>query len=86
MSAAKLQLLAYLGTLGWAIVGAISMGIALGVALKIFTVLTPGIEEMEELKKGNMAVAIVICAVILAMGLVVAVTVIPESIMPVASN
>ena len=71
------QLLSYLVTLGYALVGAISMGVGLGVALKIFTVLTPGIDEIEELKKGNMSVAIVLGAVILSMGAVVAITVLP---------
>jgi uncharacterized membrane protein YjfL (UPF0719 family) len=73
-------LLQYLGTFGWALVGAVSMGVGLAVALKIFTVLTPGIDEMEELKKGNMSVAVVLAAVIISMGIVVAVTVMPVSL------
>lgn len=73
-------LLQYLGTFGWALVGAVSMGIGLAVALKIFTVLTPGIDEMEELKKGNMSVAVVLAAVIISMGIVVAVTVMPVNV------
>lgn len=78
----KMLLLQYLVTFGWALVGAVSMGVGLAVALKIFTVLTPGIDEIEELKKGNMGVAIVMAAVILAMGVVVAITVMPESMLP----
>ncbi|MHC4252164.1 MAG: DUF350 domain-containing protein [Planctomycetota bacterium] len=77
----KMFLLQYLGTFGWALVGAVSMGVGLAVALKIFTVLTPGIDEIEELKKGNMGVAVVMAAVIIAMGIVVAVTVMPESML-----
>jgi len=73
-------LLQYLGTFGWALVGAVSMGIGLAVALKIFTVLTPGIDEIEELKKGNMGVAVVLAAVIISMGIVVAITVMPVSV------
>jgi uncharacterized membrane protein YjfL (UPF0719 family) len=64
----------YLGTLGFALVGAIAMGVGLAVALKVFTMLTPGIDEIEELKKGNVSVAIVVAAVIVAMGAVVTVT------------
>ncbi len=64
----------------WALVGAVSMGVGLAVALKIFTVLTPGIDEIEELKKGNMGVAVVMAAVIIAMGIVVAVTVLPVNV------
>ena len=73
----RMQVVAYLITMGYALIGAISMGLGLGIALKIFTLLTPGIDEIEELKKGNVAVAIVIAAVVLAMGTVVGITVIP---------
>jgi uncharacterized membrane protein YjfL (UPF0719 family) len=76
----KFVVLQYAVTLGWAIVGAAAMGVGLGVALKIFTVLTPNIDEMEELKKGNIGVAIVLAAVILATAIVVAVTVLPEAV------
>ena len=75
----KMVILQYLVTVGWAIAGAISMGIGLGVALRVFTALTPKLNEMEELRKGNLAVAIVLAAVILAMGAVIAVTVLPEA-------
>jgi len=76
----KWVMVQYLVTIGWAIVGAIAMGVGLGVALKVFTILTPHIDEMEELKKGNIGVAIVLAAVILAMGVVVAVAIIPETV------
>ena len=75
----KMVILQYLVTIGWAIAGAISVGIGLGVALRVFTALTPNLDEMEELRKGNYAVAIVLAAVILAMGVVIAVTVLPEA-------
>ena len=71
--------LQYLVTVGWALAGALSMGIGLGVAFKVFTALTPKIDEVEELKKGNIGVAIVMAAVIIATGIVVAVAVMPES-------
>ena len=74
----KMVILQYLVTVGWAIAGAISMGIGLGAALRVFTALTPNLNEMEELRKGNLAVAIVLAAVIVAMGIVIAVTVLPE--------
>ncbi len=74
-------LLQYLGTFGWAMVGAVSMGVGLAVGFKVFTVLTPGIDEIEELKKGNMGVAVVLAAVIIAMGIVVAVTVMPVDLL-----
>lgn len=72
----------YAMTLGWAIVGAVAMALALALALRLYNVLTPGLDEMAELREGNMAVAMVMAAVVLAMGIVVAVTVIPESMAP----
>ena len=75
----KMVLLQYLVTIGWAVAGAISVGIGLGVALRVFTALTPGLDEMAELRKGNWAVAIVLAAVIIAMGVVIAVTILPEA-------
>ena len=77
---AKFIFIQYLVTLGWALVGAISMGVGLGVGLKVFTLLTPKIDEIEELKKGNVGVAIVLAAVIIASAIVVAVTVMPETV------
>jgi uncharacterized membrane protein YjfL (UPF0719 family) len=76
----RFLLVQYAVTVGWAIAGAVSMGIGLGVALKVFTLLTPKLDEMEELRKGNIAVAIVLAAVVLAMAVVVAVTVMPEAV------
>lgn len=73
----KFVLIQYLVTVGWGIAGAISMGIGLGVALKVFSKMTPGINEIEELRKGNLGVAIVLAAVIIATGVVVAVAVMP---------
>jgi len=75
----KFMMVQYLVTVGWAIAGAVSMGIGLGVALKVFTVLTPKIDEVAELKRGNIGVAIVLAAVILATAIVIAVTVLPEA-------
>ena len=72
-------MLQYLITFGWAITGAISMGVGFAIALKVFTVLTPKIDEIEELKKGNVGVAVVLGALILAVAIVIAVTVLPET-------
>jgi uncharacterized membrane protein YjfL (UPF0719 family) len=55
----------------WAIVAAICFAIIIPIALKLYNLLTPGIDEMEELKKGNVAVAIVLLGFILSMTLVV---------------
>ena len=52
------------------------MAIALGILVKIFAWLTP-INEWEEVKKGNIGVAIVVSAVIIGTALVVGLTVMP---------
>jgi len=58
----------------WCIVAALSMGLSLGIVVRIFDMLTPGLDEIDELRKGNVAVAIVLGAVILASGFVVGMT------------
>ena len=66
----------YLITFGWAITGAISMAIALSLLVKVFTWITP-IDEWEEVKRGNMGVAIIISSIILGTALVIGLTVMP---------
>lgn len=66
----------YLITFGWAITGAVSMAIALGLLVKIFSWITP-INEWEEIKKGNIGVAIIMTAVIIGTALVVGFTIMP---------
>ncbi|MFA5232153.1 MAG: DUF350 domain-containing protein [Candidatus Paceibacterota bacterium] len=66
----------YLITFGWAITGAISMAVALGVLVKIFSLITP-IDEWGEIKKGNMGVAIIIASVIIGTALVIGLIVMP---------
>lgn len=56
---------------GYGLAGSIMMAIALGILIKIWNWLTP-IDEWEELRKGNVAVAIVVAAVVLAFAIVVA--------------
>ena len=62
---------AYLVALGWAVVGAVVMAIALVLLLRVFTWLTP-MDEWAELRQGNVAVAIVVGAVVVGFALVVA--------------
>lgn len=63
----------YLITFGWALTGAISMAVSLGVGLKIYDFLTP-INEWEEIKKGNMGVSIIVASVIITFGIVIGLT------------
>ena len=55
---------------GWAIVAAISFAFAMGLAIKVFDLLSTDIDEWEEIKKGNWGVAMIFTAMILAVGIV----------------
>jgi uncharacterized membrane protein YjfL (UPF0719 family) len=55
----------------WSVVAAIIFSLVVIVAMRIFSALTPGMNEIEELKKGNVAVALVMLAFILAVSSVV---------------
>jgi uncharacterized membrane protein YjfL (UPF0719 family) len=76
-----LLLVDYLKAFGWGLVGAITMAISLWILLRVFTWLTP-VDEWEELKKGNIAIAIVMAAVIVGFAIVVGFMVFPP---PIAS-
>lgn len=60
----------FLKACGWALLSALLMGFGTGLGVKFFDIMTPGVDEMEELRKGNIAVAIVVAAVIIAIGFV----------------
>lgn len=72
----EILLTQYFITFGWALTGAISMAIALTILTKIFTYISP-VDEWEELKKGNMAVAVVLASIILGTAIVIGLTVMP---------
>ena len=65
-------LTAYLITFGWAIVGSLSMGIGILLTLKIFAFSTREVDEWALVKQGNMSIAVILAAVIISLGLVVA--------------
>ena len=65
-------LTAYLITFGWAIVGSVAMGIGIIITLKMFTLSTRGVDEWELVKQGNLSIAIILAAVIISLGIVVA--------------
>lgn len=56
--------------MAWVLVGGISLGLCIPLTFKIFDAVTPGIEEMEELKKGNTAVAMVLTGMVITLGMV----------------
>ncbi len=55
----------------WTIVAAIAFAIVIPIALFLFNKMTKGIDEMAELKNGNVAVAIVLFGFIVSMTLIV---------------
>ena len=55
----------------WVIVSAVAFSIAVPIAMRVFNRMTPGIDEMAELKNGNVAVAIVMAATVIGMVLIV---------------
>ena len=64
-------LIAYLITFGWALVGSVSMAIALVLSLTIFNFLNRGVDEWKLIREGSIPMSIVLAAVILATGIVV---------------
>jgi uncharacterized membrane protein YjfL (UPF0719 family) len=63
---------AYLFTFGWALVGSVSMGVGIIIAIKLFDLSTRKVDEWELIKQGNIAMAIILASVIVSLGLVVA--------------
>jgi len=55
----------------WSIVGAVAFALVAALAMRIFNILTPGIDEMAELKRGNIAVGIVMMGFLLTIAIVV---------------
>ena len=49
---------------------AVSFAFAMGLAIKVFDWMSKDINEWEEIKKGNLGVALIFVAMILAVGLV----------------
>lgn len=63
---------AYAITFGWALVGSVSMAIGIIIALKMFDLSTPKVDEWQLVKEGNIPIAIIFAAVILSVGYVIA--------------
>ncbi|MBI66483.1 MAG: hypothetical protein CMG65_01660 [Candidatus Marinimicrobia bacterium] len=57
--------------IGWSIAAAIGFSFGVGLALKVFDWLSTGIDEWEEIKKGNMGVAYIFVALIVMVGVLV---------------
>ena len=65
----------------YGISGALILGCALAVLIKLWNWITP-INEWEELKKGNLAVAILMAAVVIAFAIVMAALLAPGHYVP----
>jgi hypothetical protein len=63
---------AYAITFGWAIVGSVSMGTGIILAMKMTHWVHSEVDEWELIKQGNMPMAIIMASLILALGMVVA--------------
>jgi uncharacterized membrane protein YjfL (UPF0719 family) len=62
---------AYLVTFGWAIVGSVSMGLGIIIAVKLFAISTRKVDEWELIKQNNIAMAIILASVIISVGIVI---------------
>ncbi len=57
-------------SIAWAIVASVSFAFAMGLSIKVFDFLSQDIDEWEEIKKGNIGVALIFVAMILSVGAV----------------
>ena len=74
-------LIDYLKLIGWGAVGIVTMAFSLWILLSLFTWLTP-VDEWDELKKGNIAIAIVMASVIIGFALVISAAIAPPPVTP----
>jgi uncharacterized membrane protein YjfL (UPF0719 family) len=72
------QLKEIIWTIAWALVGSVAMGLSLGLLIKFFDWMTP-VNEWNQIRNGNLAMGMILAAVILAFGLVVAFTLLPTN-------
>ena len=61
--------------------GVHSQALGLGILLRVFDWLTP-IDEWDEIRKGNISVAIIMAAVILALGIAIGFAIMPVPVAP----
>ena len=57
--------------IGWSIAASVGFAFGIGIALKVFDLLSTDIDEWEEIKKGNMGVALIFISLIVMVGLLV---------------
>lgn len=67
----SITLTKYLVALGWAVVASVGFAIGVAVAILIFDLFSRKIDEWEEIKNGNIGVAIIITSLIVMIGLLI---------------
>ena len=65
------QLIEYLRAVGWALSASIGFSFGVAIAVFVFNKLTGEIDEWQEIKKGNIGVALIEVALIVMIGLIV---------------
>ncbi|NWJ44148.1 DUF350 domain-containing protein [Marine Group I thaumarchaeote] len=65
------QLIEYLRAIGWAIAASIGFSIGVSIAFIIFNKLSKEIDEWQEIKNGNIGVALIEVALIVMIGVIV---------------
>lgn len=58
-------------TLGWAVVGSIAMALSFFLFIKLFDLFTKDLDELRELRKGNIAVGIFMAGLLIAFAIIV---------------
>ena len=65
------QLIEYLRAVGWALTASISFSLGVAIAVFIFNKLSRDIDEWQEIKNGNIGVALIEVALIVMIGIIV---------------
>ena len=65
------QLIEYLRAIGWALAASIGFAIGISIALTVFDIMTPHINQWSEVKAGNYGAALIITSIIIMSGLIV---------------
>ena len=65
------QLIEYLRAIGWALTASIGFSLGVAMAVMIFNKLSKDIDEWQEIKNGNIGVALIEVALIIMIGIIV---------------
>ena len=65
------QLIEYLRAIGWAFTASIGFSLGVAIAVLIFNKLSRDIDEWQEIKNGNIGVALIEVALIVMIGIIV---------------